>query len=91
MKSAYELAMERLNREAPSKPLSDGQKAALAEIDNRYEAKEAERKIAMGAAITEARAAGKQAEALDLEEKLRIDLGRIERERDAEKAKVRGA
>lgn len=41
MKSAYELAMERLNKEDPNanKPLSDEQKTQLAEIDERYKAK----------------------------------------------------
>ena len=47
MKSAYELAMERLRKKdadagIESKPLTDAQKAAIAEIRNFYEAKLAE-------------------------------------------------
>ena len=44
MKSSYELAMERMG-EGDNKPLTDEQKAKIAEIDSRYKAKIAERKI----------------------------------------------
>lgn len=43
MKSAYELAMERLGGD--SKELSDDQKAAIAEIDSKLKAKVAETEI----------------------------------------------
>ena len=46
MKSAYEIAMERLNKTAPAVKLSAQQKRALAELDSRYAAKIAEREIA---------------------------------------------
>ena len=45
MKSAYELAMERLNKSAPTVKLSDEQKKQLAELDSKYAAKLAEREI----------------------------------------------
>ena len=46
MKSAYELAMERLEKESPSgPPLTDKQKAEIAEIQNRYESRIVEKKI----------------------------------------------
>jgi hypothetical protein len=45
MKSAYELAMERLNKNAPSVKLTDEQKKKLAELDSIYAAKLAEREI----------------------------------------------
>ena len=46
MKSAYELAMERLAKSDPSAgPLTAGQKAQLAEIDRVYKGKWAEREI----------------------------------------------
>ena len=44
MKSAYEIAMGRLEAQTPTVKLSDAQKAELAEIDNLYEAKLAERR-----------------------------------------------
>ena len=46
MKSAYELAMERLEAQnGPSKKLTDAQKAEIAEIDTRFDAKIAELKL----------------------------------------------
>jgi hypothetical protein len=45
MKSAYELAMERLNKTAPVPKLTDAQKKELAELDAKYAAKLAEREI----------------------------------------------
>ena len=47
MKSAYELAMERLNKSSPTVKLTDAQKKKLAELDSRYAAKIAEREIAL--------------------------------------------
>lgn len=45
MKSAYELAMERLNKTGPVTKLTDAQKQELAELDSKYAAKTAEREI----------------------------------------------
>jgi hypothetical protein len=47
MKSAYELAMERLNKTAPSVKLSPAQKKELAELDSKYAAQIAGREIAL--------------------------------------------
>jgi hypothetical protein len=47
MKSSYELAMERLSKNAPSKKLTEAQKKHLAELDSKYAAKIAEREIAL--------------------------------------------
>ena len=43
MKSAYELAMERLNKTAPVVKVTGAQKKQLAELDSKYAAKIAER------------------------------------------------
>ena len=48
MKSAYELAMERLNKSAPSVKLTAEQKARLAELDSIYKAKLADREVSSG-------------------------------------------
>ena len=45
MKSAYELAMERLEKNAPSVALTSEQKTQLAEIDSSYKAKIAEKEL----------------------------------------------
>jgi hypothetical protein len=47
MKSAYEIAMERLNKSSPAAKLTAKQKKELAELDSRYAAKIAEREIAL--------------------------------------------
>ena len=39
MKSAYELAMERLQKESPDQSLSEEKKVELAELDNLYKSK----------------------------------------------------
>ncbi|MCX5757603.1 MAG: hypothetical protein NTU83_03675 [Candidatus Hydrogenedentes bacterium] len=47
MKSAYELAMERLDKESgPTRKLSDEQKARIAELERRFDARIAEQKLA---------------------------------------------
>jgi hypothetical protein len=47
MKSAYELAMERLNKTSPTKKLTPEQKARFAELESKYAAKIAEKEISM--------------------------------------------
>ena len=47
MKSSYELAMERLSKNAPAQKLTAAQKKQLAELDSKYAAKIAEREIAL--------------------------------------------
>ena len=55
MKSAYELAMERLNKIAPATKITAQQKAELADLDIRYTAKIAEREIALQNELTAAK------------------------------------
>ena len=45
MKSAYELAMERLSKAAPAAKLSPQQKEQIAELESKYKAKIAEREL----------------------------------------------
>ena len=51
MKSAYELAMERLNQSAPTVKLNARQKEELAELDTKYAALIAGREIALKSEI----------------------------------------
>ncbi|MBC8008743.1 MAG: hypothetical protein H7067_01440 [Burkholderiales bacterium] len=90
MKSAYELAMERLGKaDYGSKPLSPAQKTKLAEIDKLYRSKWAEREIFLNEKLQNALT---QAEA-DEAEKIRTQLARektsLEEEREDEKERVR--
>jgi hypothetical protein len=57
MKSSYELAMERLNKNAPVTKLTDAQRKELSELDAKYAAKVAEREIFLKGEME--RAAGK--------------------------------
>jgi len=58
MKTAYELAMERLATTEPERKLTDKQKKALAEIDSTYRAKVAERETFLGSKIVGAKMVG---------------------------------
>jgi chromosome segregation ATPase len=89
MKSAYELAMERLNRTAPLRKLTEDQRRQLAELDRLYSARVAERELA---AQAELRQAGDQGD-LELVEKTRARLAaekqKLQAELEAKKEKVR--
>lgn len=54
MKSAYELAMERLNKSTPAAKITAEKKKQLAELDSRYSAKIAEREIFVKAELAKA-------------------------------------
>ena len=58
MKSAYELAMERLEKKAPAVNLTDEQRSQLAELDSLYQAKIAEKEIFIDGQLAKAVEAG---------------------------------
>ena len=91
MKSAYELAMERLAKSDPKqgKPLTAAQKARLAELDRVYQGKWAEREIFLKKQLNDAYAAQKPDEAAKVQQQLASERTRIEEERDEEKDRVR--
>ena len=91
MKSAYELAMERLAKSDPgaSAPLNAGQKARLAEIDRLFKGKIAEREIFLRKQLDEALGAQKFEEAEKIRKQLGSERTRLEEEREEEKAKAR--
>lgn len=92
-KSAYELAMERLRQKdadagVVSGPVTDAQKAEIAEVRSRAEARIAELRILHQSAA----AAGFDPEARALAEaELRREVQRVEEDREAKIAKIRGA
>ena len=91
MKSAYELAMERLQKESPDQSLSEEKKAELSELDNLYKSKLAEREVFLGGKIAEAEATG-DFEALDqLQRQLTSDKKTLESELQEKKEAARGA
>jgi len=92
MKSAYELAMERLAKSDPkgSGKLTAEQKGRLAEIDRVHQGKLAEREIFLKKQLNEALADQKFEEAEKVKKQLVNERLRIEEEREAEKERVRG-
>ncbi|HEY2681047.1 MAG TPA: hypothetical protein VGI59_06960 [Candidatus Udaeobacter sp.] len=91
MKSAYELAMERLQKTAPSLSLTEEQKKALAEIDSKYRAKIAEKELFLTDQIRKAQTQGKVDEIASLEKQLASDVRRLQEECDAAKEKLRAS
>jgi hypothetical protein len=89
MKSAYELAMERLERSAPTRQLSAEQKSAIAEIDSTYRAKIAERELFLKGEIAKEMTNGRLSEAESLQKQLAMDTRRLNEEWESKKAKVR--
>lgn len=86
MKSAFEIAMARLEKEAPAQSLSDQQKKELADLDNLYEAKKAERKIFLEGKI---QGAIGTTEEEGLRRQLQSELARLGEELESKKARVR--
>ena len=89
MKSAYELAMERLEKNAPTVKLTEAQKAEMAEIDRIALARTAEKELFLGEEIAKTQAAGNWAEVPAIEKQLANERRRIQEEADMKKERVR--
>jgi hypothetical protein len=89
MKSAYELAMERLSQKAPSKSLTADQKSRMAELDSVCKARIAQRELSATDEIAAAEAAGDLRKAETIREQFVRERQRFEEERDAKKEKIR--
>jgi hypothetical protein len=91
MKSAYELAMERLSKSDPasSRPVTPEQRARLAEIDRTYQGKIAEREIFLKQQLDRALAAGNGEEADKVRKQSASERARLEEDRESEKERVR--
>ena len=91
MKSAYELAMERLQKGQPSISLSNPQKKQLAEVESAFKAKIAEKELFLRDQIQKAQSAGKFEEVESLEKQLAIDIRRLHEDCEAKKEKLRSS
>ena len=91
MKSAYELAMERLEKSAPTIKLTDEQKAQIAEIDSQYKARTAEKKLFLQGKIREAQVSGNYGEVEELEKQLATELRRLQSDCEEKKEKLRAS
>jgi hypothetical protein len=91
MKSAYELAMERLEKKAPSIALTDEQKQQIAEIDSTFRARIAEKELFLKEQISKAQSAGNLEEAESLQKQLTIDIRRLQEDAEGKKEKLRAS
>jgi hypothetical protein len=91
MKSAYELAMERLEKELPSISLTEDQKKEIAEIDSVYRAKLAEKDVFLKDQIRKAQIAGNIEEMQSLEQQLASEMRRLQDECESRKEKLRAS
>ena len=89
MKSAYELAMERLNKQSPPVKLTERQKREIAELESKYKAKIAEREIALKDQIIAAAGAGEAEKVEKLEDELSRERRKLQTEMEEKKDHVR--
>ena len=89
MKSAYELAMERLEKQSPTAKLTAAQKAEVKELETLCKAKKAEKELFLRGEIAKAEAAG-DAEAFEqLNRQLVHELRRLDEDLEEKKERVR--
>jgi hypothetical protein len=89
MKTAYELAMERLSKSAPPVTLTAEQKAEIAELESKRAAKIAERELFLKGEITKALERGDEEAVTQLEKQLVSDRKSLQANFDEKKEKVR--
>ena len=89
MKTAYELAMERLSKASPGVKLSDDQKKQLAELDSQCSAKIAERELFLRGEITKAVDQGDDQAVAQLEKQLVSERKSFKADFEEKKQKVR--
>lgn len=89
MKSAYELAMSRLEAKEPGVRLTDEQKERIAAIEAKCRADIAAKELLLHGEIAKATAAGSADEVEKLRRQLADEIRRFEEKRDREKEAVR--
>jgi hypothetical protein len=89
VKSAYELAMERLAKASPAVKLSAAQKKQIAELDSKYKAKLAEREIVLKDEIARLAAAGDFEKTQAAERLLAVETKKLQDELEEKKEQVR--
>jgi len=89
MKSAYELAMERLQKASPSLSLTEEQKKELAELDSKFQAKIAEKELFLKSQIRNAQTEGKVDDIDSLQKQLASEVRRLQEECEAKKENLR--
>ena len=91
MKSAYELAMERLNKTSPTAKLTDAQKKKLAELDSVYASKIAQRELFLKGEIAKAEISGDFTAIEDLQKQLVSERKTLSAELEEKKEAIRNS
>ncbi len=91
MKSSYELAMERLNKQSPrsSHTITEKQKKQIAEVDSIYTAKIAEKELFLKPKIHASKLEGDATAFESLEKQLRDETRALRDQMEGEKEKIR--
>lgn len=89
MKSAYQLAMERLEKHSPSSTLTPGQKTQIVEIESIAKAKVAEKELFLREQISKAVAIGDHQAAHQIEQQLASELRVIQANAEEKKTAIR--
>lgn len=89
MKSAYEIAMARLEEQAPSMQLTDEQKERIAAIEIKCKADIAAKELLLRREIEKAAASGAHDEVEKIQRQLSDEIRRLEEKRHREKEAVR--
>lgn len=89
MKSAYELAMERLAAEEPAVQLTDDQKRRIADAETKCKADIAAKELLLRGEMDKARAAGESDQIAQLQRQLADEIRRCEERRDRDKNAIR--
>ena len=89
MKSAYQLAMDRLEKQSPSSTLTASQKSKIAEIDSMARAKVAEKELFLRGQVTKALASGDHQGAQQIEQQLALEIRKVQSDAEDKKAAVR--
>ena len=91
MKSAYELPMERLEKESPQESLTEEKKELISEIEKKYSAKIAEREVFLRSKIEESLSEGQIQDAQEIEDELNRELKSLRMRCESETEKVRSS
>ncbi|MCF6311198.1 MAG: hypothetical protein L3J39_01985 [Verrucomicrobiales bacterium] len=88
MKSAYDLAMEKLDKSSPAPKLTDAQRETIAKIDDKCKAKVAEKELFLGDQISKAMASGQYDQIPLLEEQRSREIQKLRSDCEKQKEEV---
>ncbi|HMD61844.1 MAG TPA: hypothetical protein VKG78_10445 [Opitutaceae bacterium] len=93
MKSAYELAMERLSKSDPESPrsITPEQRAKLADVDRVFKGRIAEREIFLKERLEQALSGANADEVEKVRKQIASERSRLVEERESEKDRIRGS